>query len=63
MGNGWLMFSSLREPPCSLLCRGVSTSCDPEAAARSDEGDLLLLNAPSLGFAEELLKLLGHIQH
>lgn len=57
------MFSSRSEPPCSLLCRSVSTACDPETVAQSDEGDLLLLNAASLGFAEEHLKLLGHIQH
>lgn len=63
MGNECHRFSSRGKPPCSLLCRDASMASDPQAAARSDEGDLLLLNAPRLGFAEAHFKLHSHIQH
>jgi len=63
MGNERRRFSSRGEPPCSLLCRDTSTASDPVAAAQSDEGHLLLLNALRLGSAEAHFKLCGHIQH
>lgn len=46
-----------------LLCRAAGTASRLQAAARSDEGDLLLLNAPGLSFAQAHSKPRGHIQH